>query len=59
VVGILIASVIALVLVLSIGPLARDVRKLHRSGKSLSDSAGAANGVSAGGMTFIGSQGTH
>jgi hypothetical protein len=59
VVGMILLGVIALAVFISIGYVVRDMRKLHRNGKSLTDSPGEAAGVTAAGMTFFGYNGTH
>jgi hypothetical protein len=59
VVGIIIANVLLVALLVSVGLLIRDVRRLHHSNKSLSDQPGDAAGVSAGGVVGIGGNATH
>jgi hypothetical protein len=58
-VAIIIGCVIALAVGFSVGYMVRDMRSLHRGGKSLTDAPGNADGVSAAGMTFMGQNGTH
>jgi hypothetical protein len=59
VVGILIVSVLLLALVVSVGLVVRDMRRLHRAGKSLADAPNDAAGVSPAGMVFVGTNLTH
>jgi hypothetical protein len=57
--GIIVANVLLIVLLVSVGLLIRDVRRLHHSGRSLTDSPGEAGGVTAAGMAGIGNNMTH
>ncbi len=57
VVGIIIASVLLVVLVVSVGLVVRDMRRLHAKRRSLADNPGDAAGVSPGAMTWIGNSG--
>jgi hypothetical protein len=57
--GVIALIVLALAVGLSIGYLVRDLRKLHRRGRALTEAPSDASGVSAAGMTFIGNIGTH
>ena len=52
--GIIIANVLLATVLVSVCLLIRDVQRLHRIGKQLSDTPMGAGGVSAAGMTFIG-----
>ena len=58
-VAVIVISAFVLVIGFSIGYLVRDLRTLHRGGRSLADAPGEAAGVSAAGMTFIGQNGSH
>lgn len=58
-IGIVVASAIAFAVGLSVGYLVRDVRRLHRSGKALTERPGDADGVSPAGITFMGNVGSH
>jgi hypothetical protein len=57
--GIVLASVLGIGVLSSVGYLMRDLRTLHRGGRSLTDAGGDAAGVSPAGMTFIGNTGSH
>jgi len=59
VVGIVVANVLLVVLLVSVGLLIRDVRRLHRSGHSLTTQPGDAAGLSAAGAVVIGGNITH
>jgi hypothetical protein len=54
VIGIIITNVLLATVLVSVCLLIRDVRRLHRIGKQLSDTPMGAGGVSAAGMTFFG-----
>ena len=56
---VVVLSALAVVAIVSIALVTRDMRRLHRSGKSLADKPGNAGGVSAAGMTAIGGNITH
>jgi hypothetical protein len=57
--GIIFVIAAALLIALSVGPLIRDIRKMHRRGRSLANTPSDAAGVSGGGMIFVGGIGTH
>ena len=58
VVGTIIANVLLVALLVSVGLVLRDVRRLHKSGRQLTGAPIDAAGVSPAAMTFVGQQGT-
>lgn len=58
-IAIVVLSALALVAIMSTALVARDMRRLHRRGRSLTDSPGDAAGVTAAGMTAFGNNITH
>ncbi len=59
VVGIIIANVLLVAVLVSVGLVIRDVRRLHAMHRQLTGEASDAAGVSPAAMTFVGTQGTH
>jgi len=59
IVGIVIANVLLVALLISVGLVIRDVRRLHEGSRSLADRSGDAAGVSPAGAIGIGSNFTH
>ena len=59
VVGIIIANVLLVAVLVSIGLVLRDVRRLHDSGRHLTGKPIDAAGVSPAAMTFVSQQGQH
>jgi hypothetical protein len=58
-VGIIIANVLLVALLISVAWVIRDIRRLHHSGRSLTDRPVDAAGVSSAGMVAIGNNVTH
>jgi hypothetical protein len=58
-IGIILANVLLLAVLASLWLLIRDVRRLHRSGKSITDAPGDAAGVSPAGMLWQDNLGSH
>lgn len=59
IIGAVLGVVLVTAVVVSVALLVRDMRRLHRSGKKLVDKTMDADGMSAAGMGFIDSYGTH
>lgn len=59
VVGILLAIVLLVPIVWSVRGVARDLRRLHRTGRNLVERPSDADGVSAAGVVAIGNNITH
>jgi hypothetical protein len=59
VVGIIIANVLLVALLISVGLVIRDVRRLHHSSKSVADQPGDAAHLSPGGAIGMGGNVTH
>jgi hypothetical protein len=57
-VGIIIANVLLVALIVSVGLVLRDMRRLHKSGRQLTGEPIDAAGVSPAAMTFVSHQGT-
>ena len=59
IVGIVIASVLLVAVLVSVWLVGRDLRRLHRTGRSITEAPSDAAGVSAAGLTAIGNNMTH
>jgi hypothetical protein len=58
-IGIVIASVLLVAALVSVWLVIRDVRSLHRAGKSIADLPGDAAGVTTAGMVWQNNLGSH
>jgi hypothetical protein len=59
VIGIILANVLLVAILVSVGLLIRDVRRLHHGGRSLTGQPVDASGVSPAAMTFYDNLGSH
>jgi hypothetical protein len=59
IIGVVLATVLMTALVVSVALVVRDMRRLHRTGKVMTERSIDADGVSSAGMTFFGQTGSH